>query len=394
MRALCWVGGDGLAVREVPEPRLRNTQDAIVRVSRSATCGADLPLLSPGDAGLGVGDVLGHEFLGEVVEVGPEVRRHRVGDRVVVCSVVSCGRCWYCRRGLFSCCDNGGSTEPTVAEPPWGEPAGGCYGHPRSAGGFAGSHAEYVRVPYADVGAFPVPDAVSDDRAVFASDAAPTGWLGADLGGVGPGDVVAVWGAGAVGQLTALAALLRGAERVIVVDRHDERLRMVERDIGVETLHYGRTDIPAELRERTGGRGPDVCVEAAGAGDGGTEARGFGQRLLGGGRQTGSSLAVREAVHACRKGGTVAVLGAGTGFVEAFPLGAVLHKGLTVRGARQHGQRYIPMLLKLMARDEIRAERLATHRLPLEEGPRGYALFRERADGCVRVVFTPQERAG
>jgi threonine dehydrogenase-like Zn-dependent dehydrogenase len=245
-------------------------------------------------------------------------------------------------------------------------------------------------VPYADVGAFPVPEGVSDDRAVFASDAAPTGWLGADLGGVGPGDVVAVWGAGAVGQLTAVAALLRGAERVIVVDRHEERLRMVERDVGVETLHYGRTDVAAELRERSGGRGPDVCVEAVGEDPGPRSRADRG----GADRRSGGPIAVREAVHACRKGGTVAVLGATTGFVDAFPLGAVLHKGLTVRGARQHGQRYIPMLLERMARDELRTEHLATHRLPLEQGAQGYELFRRRAQGCLRVVFTPTEGGG
>ncbi|MFY1703608.1 alcohol dehydrogenase catalytic domain-containing protein [Micromonospora sp. WMMA1923] len=390
MRALCWDGGDGLVVRQVPDPELRNAHDVIVRVRRSAACGAELPMLTGGQPAPGVGEALGHEFLGDVVEVGPEVSRHRVGDRVVVCSTVSCGRCWYCRRGLYSCCDNGSSAEAMVAEPPWGAPAAGCYGHPRSAGGFAGSHAEYVRVPYADVGAFGVPEGVSDDRAVFASEAAPTGWLGADLGGVGPGDVVAVWGAGAVGQLTALAALMRGAERVIVVDRYDDRLRMVERAVGVETLHLGRTDVAAELRERSGGRGPDVCVEAAG--EGGPRARSFAARL--GGRPAGDAPAVREAVHACRKGGTVAVLGAASGFVDAFPLGAVLHKGLTVRGSRQNGQRYVPRLLELMARDEVRTEHLATHRLPLEQGPLGYDLFRTRADGCVRVVFAPQEAAG
>ncbi|MER7164677.1 alcohol dehydrogenase catalytic domain-containing protein [Micromonospora sp. NPDC000207] len=384
MRALCWVGAEGLAVRRVPDPELRNAHDVIVRVRRSATCGADLALLTGAGPRLGVGDVLGHEFLGEVVEAGPEVRRHRVGDRVVVCSTVSCGGCWYCRRGLYSCCDNGSSAEAVVAEPPWGAPTGGCYGHPRSTGGFAGSHAEYVRVPYADVGAFAVPDGVDDDRAVFASDAAPTGWLGADLGGVGPGDVVAVWGAGAVGQLTALAAFMRGAERVVVVDRYDDRLRMAEHTVGVETLHLGRTDVAAELRERSGGRGPDVCVEAAG--ESGAGARPLTGRL---GARPADTLAVREAVHACRKGGTVAVLGAATGFVDAFPLGAVLHKGLTVRGARQHGQRYIPRLLELMARDEVRTEHLATHRLSLEQGPVGYDLFRTRSDGCVRVVFIP-----
>ncbi|MGC5332179.1 zinc-dependent alcohol dehydrogenase [Micromonospora sp. DT62] len=385
MRALCWVGAGELAVRQVPDPELRNGHDVIVRVRQSATCGGDLPLLAGRVPFLAVGDVLGHEFLGEVVEAGPEVRRHRVGDRVVVCSSVACGSCWYCRRDLPSCCDNG-SADPAVTEAAWGHPTGGAFGQPRAMGGFAGSHAEYVRVPYADVGAFTVPEAVSDDRALFASDAAPAGWMGADLGQVRPGDVVAVWGAGAVGQLAARAAWLLGAERVIVVDAEEERLRMAERHAGAEPIDHRLADVVAELRERTGGRGPDVCVEAVGAAWNGHGPRSLAERFTGGAERP---AAVREAVHACRKGGSVFLLGEFTGFVDTFPLGAVTQKGLTVRGARQHGQRYIPMLLERMARDELRTEHLATHRLPLERGAQGYALFRDRADGCVRAVLSP-----
>ncbi|MFI6158475.1 alcohol dehydrogenase catalytic domain-containing protein [Micromonospora haikouensis] len=391
MRALCWLGADGLAVRQVPDPELRNSADAIVRVRRSATCGADLPLLAGRAPALSVGDVLGHEFLGDVVEVGPGVRRHRVGDRVVVCAAVACGNCWYCRQGLYACCDNG-STGPAAAEAAWGQPTGGCYGHPRSAGGFAGSHAEYVRVPYADVGAFAVPEPVDDDRAVFASDAVPAGWLAAELGEVSPGDVVAVWGAGAVGQMAAQAALLRGADRVVVIDRYPQRLGLAQRHVGAETLDYLSVDVPAELRERSGGRGPDVCVEAVGMAWDGTEPRSLAERFAAAalpGAAPDRPIAVREAVHACRKGGTVVVLGTFTGFVDTFPLGAVMQKGLTVRAARQHGQRWIPMLLDRMARGEIHTGHLATHHLPLEQGALGYDLFRTRADGCLRTVFTP-----
>lgn len=385
MRALCWVGAGELAVGQVPDPELRNGQDIIVRVRQSATCGSDLHLLDGRIPVLQAGDVLGHEFLGEVVEVGPEVRRHRPGDRVVVCSFVSCGRCWYCRQGLFSCCDNG-NLNPAVSESAWGYATGGCYGYSHATGGFAGSHAEYVRVPYADVGAFTVPEAVNDDRALFASDAVPTGWMGADLGDVRAGDVVAVWGSGAVGQMAARAALLLDAERVIVIDRYDDRLRMAEQHVGAETLNYQLTDVTAELRERTGGRGADVCIEAVGMASETAGPRFLRDRL---GMAPDRPIAVREAIHACRKGGSVFVLGMFTGFVDTFPLGAVMHKGLTVRSAQQHGQRYIPMLLDRMARDEIRTEHLATHRLPLDQGPIGYALFREKADGCVRTVFTP-----
>ncbi|MGC4854197.1 alcohol dehydrogenase catalytic domain-containing protein [Micromonospora sp. DT4] len=380
MRALCWVAADELAVREVPDPELRNERDVIVRVRRSATCGGDLPLLAGRDPLLSTGDVLGAEFVGEVVETGPAIRRHRVGDRVVVGASVACGGCWYCRQGRHSCCDNAGVDVASV-DPGWGRSDAGCFGRPRAAGGFAGGHAEYVRVPYADVGAFRVPDAVDDDRALFAADAAPTGWLAAELGEVRPGDVVAVWGAGAVGQLTARAAVLRGAARVLVVDRYEARLRMAERHAGAEPLDYRRTDVAAELCERSGGRGPDVCVVAVGP----PPTRSVADRFAGVDRPD----PVREAVHACRKDGVVVVLGGTDWFVDAFALGAVTDKRLTVRGARRPDLRDVPMLLHRMARDELRTEHLATHRLPLRDGPRGYALFADRADGCVRAVFTP-----
>ncbi|MGC4895333.1 alcohol dehydrogenase catalytic domain-containing protein [Micromonospora sp. DT31] len=375
MRALCWAGPGAVEVGHVPDPELRNAQDMIVRVRRSVTCGADLPLLGGQVPEATPGEVLGREFLGEVVEVGAEVRRHRVSDRVVVGSAVACGACWFCRQGMLACCDNG--TSAVAAEPEWGQPVAGGYGRPARLGGFAGGHAEFVRVPYADVGAFAVPDTVGDDRAVFAADAAPAGWYGAELGEVSPGDVVAVWGAGAVGQLTAGAAVARGASRVIVVDDQDDRLRMVARHDGVEALHHRYVDVLAELRERSGGRGPDVCVDASGlptapAWPGGSP----------------DGVALREAVHACRKGGTVVVLDARPGFVDRFPLGAVTDKGLVVRGGRR-GATAIPALLDRMARGELVTEHLATHRMPLARGADGYALFRDRVDGCVRVVFTP-----
>ncbi|MFD0820887.1 zinc-dependent alcohol dehydrogenase [Micromonospora zhanjiangensis] len=394
MKALCWVGADQLAVERIPDPGLRNAQDVIVKVRQSVTCGSDLHLLGGHVPFMQTGDVLGHEFVGEVVEVGRAVRRHRVGDRVVVCSFIACGQCWFCRHGLFSCCDNG-NTSPGITELAWGHAPGGCFGYSAALGGFAGSHAEYVRVPYADQGAFRVPDEVTDDRALFASDAAPTGWMGADLGGVRPGDVVAVWGAGPVGQLAAQAAVLLGADRVIVIDRYDYRLAMVRRHLGADTIDYRSADIGAELRERTGGRGPDVCIEAVGLAAEDTGTRFLYDQVRQQLRiEADRPVAVREAIHACRKGGTVFVLGMFTGFVDRFPLGALMNKGLTVRGAQQHGQRYIPMLLGRMARDELRTEHLATHRLPLDRASDGYALFRDRADDCVRAVFEPGDRAG
>jgi threonine dehydrogenase-like Zn-dependent dehydrogenase len=389
VKAVCWEGINDVAVEEVPDPQILNSQDAILKVRLSVTCGSDLHLLAGYIPFMRAGDVLGHEFLGDIIEVGSEVHNHKVGDRVVVCSFIACGRCWYCQQGLFSCCDNS-NTNPGIPEMAWGYSPGGCYGYSHAMGGFAGSHAEYIRVPYVDHGAFKVPDGVSDEAALFASDSAPTGWMGADLAGIRPGDVVAVWGCGAVGQMAAHSAMLLGAERVIAIDRFDYRLRMTEENIGVETLNYEQTDVGAELRERTGGRGPDVCLEAVGM-----EAHTPGPQFLYDRVKQGLRLesdrpaAVREAIHACRKGGSIFVLGGFAGFVDKFPMGAVMNKGLTIRSAQQHGQRYIPMLLERIQRGELKTEHLATHVMPLDEAPKGYQMFQEKLDGCVRSVFRP-----
>ena len=371
MKALQWMGVNKLAVGNVPDPQLRNPGDLIVKVTRTVTCGSDLHLLGGYIPFMQKGDVLGHEFVGEVVEIGSEVRKHKVGDRVVVSSFISCGKCWYCNQELYSLCDNT-NTNPAITETLWGHAPGGCLGYSHAMGGNAGSHAEFIRVPFGDVGAFTVPEGVSDERALFASDSASTGWMGADLGGVQPGDVVAVWGAGAVGQMAARAAVLLGAERVIVIDRFDYRLQQVEKYIGAETMNYERTDIAGELRERTGGRGPDVCIEAVGM-----EAHSPGpqfaydqvkaQLRL----QTERPVAVRDAIHACRKGGSVFVLGVYAGFADKFPLGALMNKGLTVRGAQMHGQRHIRILLAVMAQGKRFTEHLATHPIQRAVGPEG-----------------------
>ncbi|MFL6143722.1 MAG: zinc-dependent alcohol dehydrogenase [Labedaea sp.] len=389
MKALCWEGVNKLAVQDVPDPQIRNAEDLILKVSLSTVCGSDLHLLSGYIPFMESGDVIGHEFLGEVVEVGSEVRNHKVGDRVVVCSFISCGRCWYCEQGLTSLCDNS-NTNPGITQFMWGGDPGGVFGYSHAMGGIRGSHAEYVRVPFADYTAFAVPEGVSDRSALFASDSVPTGWMGADLGGVRPGDTVAVWGCGAVGQMAARAAQLLGAERVVMIDRLSYRMEQARQVFGLETLDYSATDVGAELREMTGGRGPDVCIEAVGL-----EAHASGPQYLYDQLkqqlrlQTDRPIAVREAIHACRKGGSVFVLGVYGGVVDKFPLGALMNKGLTLRGAQQHGHRYIPMLLDRIAAGELRTEHLATHLLPLEEGARGYELFKEKRDNCVRAVFQP-----
>jgi threonine dehydrogenase-like Zn-dependent dehydrogenase len=361
----------------------------IVKVGYTVTCGSDLHLLDGYIPAMEAGDVIGHEFMGEIVEIGPEVTNHQVGDRVVVVVVVSfigCGSCCYCDNDLWSLCDNT-NTNPGITQGLWGHDPGGIFGYSHAMGGFMGSHAEYVRVPFADHGAFAIPDGVDDLSALFASDGVPTGWMGAHLGGVGPGDTVAVWGAGGVGQMAARAAILLGAEQVIVIDRLSERLDMVATRIGAETLDYSATDVGGE---RTGGRGPDVCIEAVGQ-----EAHTHGPEYLYDKVKQQLRLendrppAIREAIMACRKGGSVFSLGVFAGLVDKFPLGALMNKGLTLRGAQQHGQRYVPMLLDRIARGEITTSHLATHVMSLDEGPHGYDLFKNKQDGCVRAVFRP-----
>jgi threonine dehydrogenase-like Zn-dependent dehydrogenase len=389
VKALCWTGVNSTEVETVPDPTIVNTHDVILKVRLSSVCGSDLHLLGGYVPAMRDGDVLGHEFLGEVVEVGASVTKHQIGDRVVVCSFISCGKCWYCANGQTSLCDNG-NPNPAIAEAAWGSTVGGCYGYSHALGGFAGSHAEYIRVPYADVGAFKVPEGLDDTTALFASDALPTGWMGADLAGIQQGDCVAVWGAGGVGQMAARAAMLMGAERVMVIDRIPERLEQVERHIGAETIDYTRCSLAEELRERTGGRGPDRCIEAVGM-----EAHSDGpehvydkvkQSLR---LETDRPIAVRQAIQLCRKGGTVSIVGVFGGLVDKFPLGAVMNRQLTIRSGQMNGHLYIPELLERLTRGEISTAHLATHTLPLDQGPEGYTMFKEKTDGCVRAVFAP-----
>lgn len=389
MKALMWNGINTVAAGEVPDPHIINTQDAIVRVRLSSVCGSDLHLLSGYIPAMQRGDILGHEFIGEIVDVGPGVQNRSVGQRVVVSSFIGCGRCWYCQNQLWSLCDNA-NTNPAITEAMFGYPIGACYGYSHALGGNAGSHAEYIRVPFADFGTFPVPDGISDEAALFASDAGPTGWMGADLGGVRPGDTVAVWGCGAVGQVAAQAAVLMGAERVIAIDRFAYRLEMTEQLAGIETIDYTKTDVQAELRERTGGRGPDVCIEAVGM-----EAHGTGvlypydrlkQQLR---LQTERPTALREAIYACRKGGSVYVLGVFGGVLDKFPMGALMNKGLTMGAAQQHGQRYIPMLLERIASGELLTAQFMTHEFALDDGQAAYDIFKNKEDNCLRAVFRP-----
>lgn len=388
MRALCWNGVNDLRVETVPDPEILNPRDVILRVTMSTTCGSDLHFIDGYLPTMREGDIIGHEFMGEVVEVGPEVRRVKQGDRVVVPSFIVCGSCWYCQHDLYSLCDN---TNPKaeLQEPLLGYPTAGIYGYTHAFGGYAGAHAQYVRVPFADNDCFKVPEGVPDEQALFLSDAAPTGYMGADFCNIQPGDTVAVWGAGGVGLMAMRSAYLLGAERVIAIDRLPERLHMAREKAGAETLDYTEVNVLEALKEMTGGRGPDGCIDAVGMEAHGTGV-GYGydrvkQALR---LQTDRGTALREAILACRKGGTLAILGV-YGVMDKFPIGVVINKGLTVRAAQQHGQAYLPRLLEHAAKGELDPSYLATHRFSLEDAPRGYEMFKHKEDGCVRAVFVP-----
>ena len=390
MKALCWNGINDLRVETVPDPGIVNPHDAILRVTMSTTCGSDLHFIDGYIPSMRAGDVIGHEFIGEVVETGPEVRKVKKGDRVVVPSFICCGQCWYCQHDLWSLCDN---TNPNAEMQATllGYPTAGIYGYTHAFGGYAGAHADFVRVPHADVDCFVIPEGIRDEQAVFLSDAAPTGYMGADFCDIKPGDTVAVWGCGGVGLMAQKSAYLMGAGRVIAIDRFPERLQVARDRIGSEIINYEEVDSVIEvLQDMTGGRGPDACIDAVGM-----EAHGTGlqykydrakQALR---MHTDRGDALREAIIACRKGGTLSILGV-YGVMDKFPVGVLMNKGLTVRTAQQHGQKYVNRLLEHTERGELDASFLATHRFTLDDGPRGYDIFKNKEGGCLRVVFTPQ----
>jgi threonine dehydrogenase-like Zn-dependent dehydrogenase len=388
MRALCWMGIGDLEVRTVPDPRIVQPHDAILKVRLTTTCGSDLHVVGGYVPTMRKGDVLGHEYMGEVVEVGLETTGVRPGDRVVVPSFLACGHCWYCDDGLASLCDNT-NPRPELQEPLLGYPTGAIPGYSHAFGGLAGSHAEFIRVPHADANCFPIPEGVTDEQALFLSDAIPTGYMGADFCSIDPGDTVAVWGCGGVGLMAMRSALLMGAGQVIGIDRFPERLALAG-EMGAETIDYSKTDSVLErLRELTGGRGPDACIEAVGM-----EAHGTGpQYLYDRAKQalrlhTDRGSALREAALACRKGGTLTILGV-YGVIDKFPLGVILSKGLTVRSALQYAQRYMEPMMRHVQERELDPTPLITHRMRLEDGPRGYEMFKRKEEGCVRVVFEP-----
>jgi threonine dehydrogenase-like Zn-dependent dehydrogenase len=389
MRALCWNGINDLRVETVPDPEIVNPRDAILRVIASTTCGSDLHFIDGYIPTMREGDVIGHEFMGEVVDVGPEVKKVKRGDRVVVPSFICCGGCWYCKHDLYSLCDN---TNPNaiMQEAALGYPTAGIYGYTHAFGGYAGSHAHFIRVPHADVDCFKVPEGIRDEQALFLSDAVPTGFMGADFCNIQPGDTVAVWGAGGVGQMALQSARALGAERVISIDRYPERLALARDKAHALTINYETEPVLDTLKELTGGRGPDACIDAVGM-----EAHGPGveyvydrvkQALH---LHTDRGDALRQAILAVRKGGTLSILGV-YGVMDKFPLGVLMNKGVTVRTAQQHGQKYVPRLFELVQQGKIDPSCLATHQFSLEDSPRAYSMFKKKEDQMIRAVFRPE----
>jgi threonine dehydrogenase-like Zn-dependent dehydrogenase len=391
MKATCWTGRNSVQVEEVPDPKIVNRKDAIVRITSTAICGSDLHLYDGYIPTMKRGDVLGHEFMGEVVEVGPDVARLKVGDRVVVPFPIACGACNACANDLWSLCEN---TNPNarLAEKMFGFPTAGIFGYSHLTGGFAGGQAEYARVPFADVGPLKIENGFTDEQVLFLSDIFPTGYMGAELCDIKPGDVIAVWGCGPVGQFAIASAFLLGAERVIGIDRYEYRLRMAREASGAETVNYEDVDnVPEALKELTGGRGPDACIDAVGM-----EAHHPNPVLNAYDRvkqatrlETDRGHVLRQAILSCRNGGVVSIMGAYGGFVDKFPIGALMQRGLTIRTGQCHVHRYLRPLLERIEKGEIDPSFVVTHRLSLDDAPRGYETFKNKEDDCMKVVLKP-----
>jgi threonine dehydrogenase-like Zn-dependent dehydrogenase len=391
MRATVWSGRNSVQVDNVPDPKIMSSRDAIVRVTSTAICGSDLHLYDGYVPTMKRGDVLGHEFMGEVVETGGDVDNLSVGDRVVVPFPIACGGCAACKSGLYSLCENS-NPNAGMAEKLWGYSPCGIFGYSHMLGGYAGGQAEYARVPFADVGPIRIENGLTDDQLLFLSDIFPTGYMGAELCDIAPGDTIAVWGAGPVGQLAIASAYLLGAERVIAIDRFPYRLDMARDKGGAETIDYERTpDVVEILKEMTGGRGPDACIDAVGmeAHHAHGPIHAYDRVKQATRMETDRPHALREAIMACRNGGTVSVMGVYGGFVDKFPIGAVVNRSLTIKSGQCHVQRYLRPLLERIENDEIDPSYVITHRMSLEDAPTGYETFKHKRDGCMKVVLTP-----
>jgi len=389
MRANCWMGTGTVQVEEVPDPSILNPRDAIVRITSTAICGSDLHIYNGFIPSMRRGDIIGHEFMGEVVEVGKGVNNLSPGDRVVVPFPIACGHCLQCEREMYSLCENSNPNAWMAAEL-FGYSPCGIFGYSHMLGGYAGGQAEYARVPFADVGPLKVPEGLSDDQVLFLSDIFPTGYMAAEACNIQPGDIVAVWGCGPVGQFAIKSAYMLGAERVIAIDRFPYRLRIAREKAGADTLNYEEVDVHEMLKEMTGGRGPDACIDAVGMeghapGIVGAYDRVKQAMML----ETGRPIALRQAILACRSGGTISVAGVYGGFIDKFPMGAIVNRSLTIRSGQTHVHRYMRPLLERIERGEIDPSFIITHRMRLDEAPDGFAMFNEKQDDCLKVVLTP-----
>jgi threonine dehydrogenase-like Zn-dependent dehydrogenase len=389
MKAVCWYGTGDVRVETVPEPKLLNARDAIIKTTLTAICGSDLHLYDGFMPTMRQGDILGHEFMGEVVEVGSAVHNLRPGDRVVVPFTIACGQCFFCKRELWSLCDNS-NPNAWMAETAYGYSPSGLFGYSHMLGGYAGGQAEYVRVPFADVGPIKIPAGLRDEQVLFLSDIFPTGYMAAENCHIQRGDIVAVWGCGPVGQFAIRSAYMLGADHVIAIDRLPERLQLARTQGQATVLDYREVDVMEALKDLTGGRGPDACVDAVGL-----EAHGTSLDALYDRAKTAIYMAtdrihaLRQAIQACRKGGTVSVPGVYGGYLDKLPFGAAFAKGLTLKTGQTHVHKYLRPLLTRIEQDDIDPSFVITHRLRLDDTPYGYEIFRDKKDDCIKIVLRP-----
>lgn len=389
MKAVCWHGATDVRVETVPDPKILNPRDAILKITATTICGSDLHIYDGYIPSMQPGDILGHEFMGEVVEIGREVKQLQVGDRVVVSSIIGCGQCLHCQQQKWSLCDNS-NPNGWMQEPLFGFGTAGIFGYSHLFGGYAGAQAEYVRIPFADYGALKVPKDIPDEKLLPISDAFPTGYMGADFCDIQPGDTVAVWGAGPVGQFTMRSAYLLGAERVIAIDRVPERLQLAKEKSGAEIINYEEVDAGEALKEMTGGRGPDACVDAVGLEAHGMGLEGFHDKVKQAVRlETDRAPVLRQMMLACRKGGTLSIMGVYGGFIDKVPLGAAFNKGLTFKLGQMFGQKYMPRLLGHIMEGEVDPSDVFTHVLPLDEAKQAYEIFKHKKDKCIKVLLKP-----
>ncbi len=389
MRALTWHGKGDIRCDSVPDPTIEHPRDVVIKVTACAICGSDLHLYDGVMPGMKSGDVLGHETMGEVVEVGSAITTLEVGDRVVVPFTIACGECFFCKKGLFSGCERSNPNRK-MAEEVWGHSPAGLFGYTHLLGGFPGGQAEYLRVPYADVGPIKVPAGLSDEQVLFLSDIFPTGYMAAEFCDIKPGDTIAIWGCGPVGQFAIKSAFLLGAGRVIAIDTVPERLAMA-RASGAETLDFLEDDVYGRIQALTEGRGADACIDAVG-----TEPHVTGSfdSILDRVKQatflgTDRPHVLRQAIHNCRNGGIVSIVGVYGGLLDTIPFGSAVNRGLTFRMSQTPVQKYLPGLLERIEKGEIDPSFVITHRASLEDGPGLYKTFRDKRDGCIKVVMKP-----